>query len=156
MGFDIIDGPDADEYEYDGTTGSYVPVKEKPVARMYAQTKYYGDTPHNPVIEEIYANMTCQDVLNYANYVFYRRTQDVRFGQKSMQLHEVCSQFPTCPARSMAVVAEVGPPNRRGWRLVTLAQLLNDWYWQAKCAKNSFVLDKFQAALGSRGVKCKV
>lgn len=141
MGFDIINGPEP-------TT--------KPVKRIHAQTKYYGDTPHNAVIQEIYENMTCMDVLNYSHYVFFRRTQEVRFGSQLKTVEQVCMMFPQCPARSMAVTAEVGPPNRRGMRLVTLAQLLNDWYWLAKTAKSSYIIDKFQVALQNRGITCKV
>lgn len=138
MGFDIITGP------------------EPPVKRMHAQTKYYGDTPHNQIIQEIYENMSCRDVLTYAHYIFFRRTQAVKFGGKDMTLEEVCSLFPHVPARSMAVSAEVGPPGKRGWRTVTLAQLLNDWYWLAKTAKNDIVMGKFQDALKHRGISCRI
>ena len=78
------------------------------------------------------------------------------FGDKEMNLEDVCQIFPTLAACSMAVRAEVGPPNRRAWRVVTLAQLLNDWYWLAKSAKNTYVMDKFQTALENRGIKCGV
>ncbi len=142
MGFDIINGPE--------------PAPAAVERRIKPQTKWFGDSPNNAIIQEIYENMTCMDVLNYATYVFYRRTQEVKFGQKAMSLEEVCSLFPQCPARSMAVVAEVGPPNRRGFRTVTIAQLINDWYWQAKSAKNKYVMDKFDAALKNRGIQCKI
>ena len=139
-GFDIINGPEPATVE----------------RRIKPQTKWFGDSPNNAIIQEMYENMTCMDVLNYAHYVFFRRTQEVKFGSKDMTLEQVCMLFPSCPARSMAVLAEVGPPNRRGFRTVTLAQLINDWYWQAKSVKNKYVMDKFQVALENRGIKCKI
>lgn len=117
---------------------------------------FRGDTPHGPVVHEIMENMTCGQMLNYAHYIFYRRSSLVYFGGHQKTVEQVCQMFPDVLARSFAVRAEVGPPNRRAWRTVTLAQLMVDWYWTAKVAKNRYLLDRFQAALANRGVVCKI
>src|SRR3989304_7981814 len=66
---------------------------------QHSVPRYKGDTPYGPLVHEIHENMSCLDVLNYAHYVFYKRTQKVYFGGKEMNLEDVCQIFPTLAAR---------------------------------------------------------
>jgi len=113
---------------------------------------FYGDLPWNTVVQEIHTNMTCREVLNYAQYVFYRTSEKLRHGSQSYTLAELCNMFDDTPARSIQVKAVCGPPKAKRTRSLTLSELVNDWYWNAKTSKNHHVIKKFQDAMNQRGL----
>lgn len=104
----------------------------------------------NEIIRQIH-QMSCARVYYYSRYIFGTDYTEVEFGKKTMSIGKVCEQFPNVPARSIVVAACCGPPTNSGTRMVTLSELMQDWYMACIAYQYLDVLRKFETCLD-----CKV
>lgn len=91
--------------------------------------------PDARVIRDI-QRLNCSQLAWLAKLVTYRYNDTVIFGDRKMTVAEFCQEWSAFRASAFQVKVWCGPPTKKRWTKINLAQYAVDWYFSAIANRN--------------------